>query len=289
MVLGEQGLPQAAIDAGYGTSADWQQYQQTQLSNQQIAAQKEIADKTEAFNQEQFNYQKDQAAEQTKQAAEQAQRQSDYDTGRAKVLQEGQQQISDAFAKFSPDYLSNYTKAYMDKATSGIDYQQNQAQKAMQFGLARRGVVDSQSGINQQGLMAETRGRALDEQSQNALDATNTLQSNISNAKGSLLSQVENAANVVSPIAGGNTGAVQSSIDTARNTIQGVTNQAGDVTASLQGVPTVNPLSNVFASSLSAAGSYLGGAQANTAMGKYTAALGGSSPFSGSSTSYRAY
>jgi hypothetical protein len=291
-VQGEAGLPQAAIDQGIGTSADWQTYQQQQLSNQQITAQKEIAQKTEDFNQEQFDYQKQQADEQTRQAQEQSDRQSAYDTSRAGVLQSGQQQIEDAFSKFSPDYFKNYTQAYMDKASGDIDYQQGIAEKERIFGLARRGAQDSQSGVNQAGLLSEDRGRALAEQSQNAIDAANTLQTNTSNAKSSLLGQVSSAANVASPIAGGNTSAVNSAIDTTRNAISGVTNQAGDVTASLQGVPTVQPLSNVFGNVLSAAGSYQAGSTANSALGAYKAAsqgLLGTSPFSGSSSGSRSY
>lgn len=288
----EAGLPQAAIDQGIGTSTDWQTYQTQKLSDQQIASQKEIAQKTEDFNKEQFDYQKAQAAEQTRQAQEQSDRQSAYDTGRAGVLQSGQKQIEDAFSQFSPDYFKNYTKAYMDKASGDIDYQQGIAEKERLFGLARRGAEDSQSGVNQAGLLAEDRGRALAKQSQNAIDATNALQSNTTNAKSSLLTQVENAANVASPIAGGNTGAVNSAIDTTRNAISGVTNQAGDVTASLQGVPTVQPLSNVFGNVLSAAGSYQAGSMANSALGAYKAAsqgLTGTSPFSGASSGSRSY
>jgi hypothetical protein len=40
-------------------------------------------------------------------------------------------------------------------------------------------------------------------------------------------------------------------------------------------VPTVSPLSNIFANVLGSAGSYLGGLQSNAALGAYRAAASG--------------
>jgi hypothetical protein len=287
LAVGEQGLPQAAIEAGVTSVADWQYQQQQQLSDKQLGQQQQIADKQDAFNQQQFAYQQAQAEEQRKTAQEQADRQTTYDTGRSQLLQESQDKINSAFSQFSPDYFKGYADKYMAQAADDIAYQRQPAQREMAFGLARRGVVDSQSGINQAGLLAEDEGRALDKQSQSATDAATALKGNVANAKTSLLSQVSNAESLGSPIAGGNTDAVNSALDTQRRSISGVTNTAGDITATLGAVPTVSPLTNVFGNVLTAAGSGLAGYQANQAMGAYKAGLAGTNPGGNDSVSIR--
>jgi hypothetical protein len=200
------------------------------------------------------------------------------------LLASGTKQVNDAFSKFSPDYFKGYADKYMTQAADDIAYQRLPAQKQMAFGLARRGTIDSQSGINQQGLLAEDEGRALAVQGQNATDAANQLRANTANAKSSLLNQVVNSEALGSPIAGNTPESVQSSLNTQRNAVQGVTTSAGDVISSLSAVPTVNPMLNVFGNVLSAAGSYLGGVQANQALGKYYGASGTNPSGSGSTT-----
>ena len=245
------------------------------LSDKQIAAQQKIADQQQAFNQQQADQQKAQYDQQIQQAQDQATRQSEYDTGRANLLGQGTQQVNDAFAKFSPDYFNQYAKDYMSKAQDDITYQQNIAEKNLGFQLARQGISSSQAGVNQQGLIDENAGRATALQTANAQSAENTLQGNVADAKQNLLGQVTSSESIGSPIAGSSEQDVNAALNTQRSAISGVSSQAGDVTSSLQGVPTVYALSNIFANVLGSAGSYLGGLQSNAALGAYRAAASG--------------
>jgi multidrug efflux pump subunit AcrA (membrane-fusion protein) len=276
------GIPQDYFNRGATTVSQYQTMASQDLSDRQIAAQQKIADQQQTFNQQQADQQKAQYDQQIQQAQEQATRQSEYDTGRASLLGQGTQQVNDAFSKFSPDYFNQYAKDYMSKAQDDITYQQNIAEKNLGFQLARQGISSSQAGVNQQGLIDENAGRATALQTANAQSAENTLQGNVAAAKQNLLGQVTSSESIGSPIAGSSEQDVNAALNTQKSAISGVTSQTGDVTSSLAGVPTVSPLSNIFANVLGSAGSYLGGLQANTALGAYKAAasggLGGTNP-----------
>jgi multidrug efflux pump subunit AcrA (membrane-fusion protein) len=256
-----------------------QQQQQQELSDKQIKAQQDIAAQQAAFNQQQFDYQKDQAAQQQQQVQAQADRQSTYDTGRAQLLGEGTNQIEQAFSKFTPDYFDKYAADYMAPVQSQLAQQRSLADKQMMFGLARRGAVNSQSRANETGLLQETEGRTLADQTQQAQQAAAQLRSNVAGAKQNLLGQVTAAESIGSPIAAGTLGDVNSALQTQRNAVSGIANNAGDVTASLQAQPTVSTLGDIFGGVLSGAGSYLGGVQANRANQAYSSGLRGASPF----------
>jgi multidrug efflux pump subunit AcrA (membrane-fusion protein) len=271
----EAGVPDGYAQQGITTVAQYQTAASQDLSDKQIAAQQKIADQQQAFNQQQADQQKAQYDQQIQQARDQATRQSEYDTGRAKLLGEGTQQVNDAFSKFSPDYFNQYAKDYMSKAQDDISYQRDIAQKNLGFQLARQGISSSQAGVNQEGLIDENAGRATALQTANAQSAENTLQGNVAAAKQNLLGQVTSSESIGSPIAGSSEQDVNAALNTQKSAISGVSSQAGDVTSSLAGVPTVSPLSNIFANVLGGAGSYLGGLQANTALGAYKAAAGG--------------
>ena len=271
----EAGIPQDYINRGATTVAQYQTMASQDLSDKQIAAQQQIADQQQTFNQQQADSQKAQYDQQVQQAQDQATRQSEYDTGRSNLLAQGTQQVNDAFSQFSPDYFNQYAKDYMSKAQDDITYQQNIAEKNLGFQLARQGISSSQAGVNQQGLIDESSGRATAEQTANAQAAENTLQGNVAAAKQNLLGQVTSSESIGSPIAGSTEQDVNAALNTQKSAISGVTSQAGDVTSSLAGVPTVSPLSNIFANVLGSAGSYLGGLQANTALGAYKAAASG--------------
>lgn len=279
----EAGIPQDYINKGATTVAQYQQMAAQDLSDKQIQAQKDIADQQAALNQKQFEAQQTQVQQQQTQTDEQAQRQSTYDTGRAQALQDAQSQISDAFSKFSPDYFKQYVADYMTRATDPIDYQQKQAQKALAFATARQGISGSQADVNQQGLIQEARGRALDEQAASAQQAAAQQQNTVAAARANLLNQVAGAQAVAPPIAGSTIDDVNQALQTQRSAVTGISNNAGDVVASLQAVPTVNTLGNIFSGVLGAGGAFLGGAQSNQILQNVNAGLAGTNP-SGTST-----
>ena len=187
----EQGVPLSYAERGATTVAQYQTMAAQDESDQQIAAQKAISDQQEAFNEQQFAYQQQQAQQTQDQANQQAARQSEYDQGRAQLLQQGDQQINDAFAQFSPDYFNQYAQDYMSKAQDDITRQQQAAQRNLAYATASQGLSDSQANVNEQGLIQETAGRATAEQTANAQQSEAQLQSNVANAKQNLLSQVQ--------------------------------------------------------------------------------------------------
>jgi hypothetical protein len=281
-IVGDPGIPQEFIDRGIYDTMGYQNQLQRDVSDKQLQQQKDISDQQLAFNQQQVADQKAQQDKLQAQADAQSKRQSDYDTGRSNLLAQGTKQISDAFARFSPDYFSQYSSDYLKKATDDIDYQKAIAQKQLLFGLARQGLSSSQAAVDQQGLLEEDAGRATALQTQNAQDATNTLKSQVASTKQNLLGQVTAAESVAPPIAGVNDQAVTAGLDTTRQAISGVTNTSGDVIASLGGVPTVSPLTNIFTNVLGGVGSYVGGQNAlgisNSYANNRNAGLGGTNP-----------
>ena len=260
-----------------------QMIQQQQLSDKQIAAQKEIADQQNTFNQQQVQLQQDLQAKQQAQADAQAARQSEYDTGRASLLSQGSSDIDKAFAGFNDDYFNNFANSYMAKVKDQVDTQKVEAQKQLAFGLARHGTLDSQANANAQGLLAQTEGRTLADEGVNATNQSNQLRSNVAQAKSNLLGQVQSSESIGSPIAASDEGGVQGALQTQRSVISGITNQTGDVVSSLQGVPTVSPLANIFANVLGSAGAFAQGVNSNQFGSGFNSGrqgvLGGSSPF----------
>ena len=208
-------------------------------SNASIAAQEQIANQSNAFNQQQLQYEQQTAAQTQAQADEQAARQSEYTQGRANLLQQGDQSINDAFAQFSPDYFNQYAKDYMSQAQDEITRQQQQAQKSLAFQTASQGLTDSQANVNEQGLIQEDAGRATAQQTANAQSAEQQLQSNVASSKQNLLGQVESAENIGSPIAGSSEQDVSTALNTQRSAISGITSGASDTVSSLGAVPTV--------------------------------------------------
>jgi hypothetical protein len=261
-----------------------QQVQAQELSDKQIAAQKEIAAQQNTLNTQQFDYQKQLAAQQQAQADAQAQRQTEYDTGRASALSAGTKSIDEAFSGFNDDYFNNYASAYMAKAKDQVDQQKVVAQKNLAFGLARQGILNSQANANEQGLLAETEGRTLADQSTTAEDQANQLRASVAQSKANLLGQVQASESIGSPIAAQDEGSVQNALQTQRSVISGVTNQAGDVISSLKGVPTVSPLANIFSGIVGSGGSLQSAFNQNQFGAGFTnASQGKSGPAAGSS------
>ncbi len=280
----EVGVPGDYAARGATTVAQYQTMASQDLSDKQIAAQQQIANQQQAFNQQQADAQKAQYDQQLQQTQDQANRQSEYDTGRAQTLAQGTQQVNDAFAQFSPDYFAKYAQDYMSKAQDDITYQQQQAQKQLAFSLARQGISDSQAGVNQQGLLQETSGRATAEQTANAQSAEAQLQGNVAQAKQNLLGQVTSSESIGSPIAGSTEQDVNAALNTQRSAISGITANAGDTVASLNAVPTVAPLANIFSGILGSTGSYLGGTNAAAIAANYRNNYTGSPTAPGPST-----
>lgn len=284
-VTGDPGLPQAAIDQGITTSSGYQAYAAQQTSDQQIAAQKAIADQQNTFNQQQLQAIQDLQTQQQQQITDQANRQTTYDAGRAAQLSDATNQINQAFAQFSPDYFNKYAQDYMSQVNDQLGYQRTQANKDMLFGLARHGLSDSQELANATGILDETQGRAVADQTTNAQNAAAQLRASVGQARQSLLGQVQQAQSIGSPIAGSTLGDVNSALNTQQQQISGISSNANDVVSSLQGVPTVSTLGNIFSGVLGGLSAYNSGVQGQlgvTAYNNAVAGLSGTNPNTGS-------
>lgn len=279
MAYVEPGIPLDYMNRGATTVAQYQTMAAQDTANQQIAAQQAIADQQNAFNEQQFQYQQQQAQQQQDQANQQAQLQSEYTQGRADLLDQGAQQVNAAFAQFSPDYFNQYAQDYMSKAQDDITQQQQLAQKNLAFQTAEQGLTDSQANVNEQGLIQQTAGRATADQTANAQQAEAQLQSNVAGAKSNLLGQVQQSESIGSPIAGSSEQDVQSSIDSQRSAISGITANAGNVVSSLGAVPQVSSLGDIFSGVLGTGGAALSGVYSNQVLNAYRgAALGAGAP-----------
>lgn len=269
MVAVDPGLPQEAIDRGIYTTTGWQTYAQQQIADKQIAAQKEIAQQQTDFNQQQLAAVKELQDAQQKAIDEQALRQSTYNQGQNQALNEASQRISDAFAAFSPEYFNQYASDYINQVKDQLGYQRTAANRGMLFDLSRRGISDSQQLANATGLLDEAQGRKLAEQTQAAQDAAAELRSKAAQAKQGLLQQVEQVQAVGPPVTTSSLGDVNTALNQQNQQISGIASNAGDVVASLKGVPTVSTLGNIFSGVLGGIGSYLGGAQAQQALNAF--------------------
>lgn len=270
----EEGIPADYLGRGATSVSQYQTMASQDLSDKQIAAQKEIADKQDAFNQQQLDYQKEQQALAQKQSDEAAARQSAYDTGRAQNLAQGTQAINDAFGQFSDDYFNKYARDYMSQVGDQVGYQKDLATKTNSFDMARAGLTQSQANANQLGLIDETAGRTLADETKNAQDQANTLRTNISGEKNALLGQVQSSESLGSPIAGNTMDDVNQALQTQKSAISGINSNANDLVAGTSGVPRVSTLGDIFGGVLSGTGSYLGGVQANTGLNRYYNAAG---------------
>lgn len=286
----EQGIPGDYVGRGATTIAQYQQMAAADLSDKQIQAQREIANQQQSFNEKQVNLQNEQVEQQKRQAREQADRQSTYDAGRNRQFNEGTNTINSAFARFTNNdqVFDRYRKDYMTKALDDIDYQRKQAQKDLGFQLARQGISSSQAGVNQQGLLQETAGRAADVQTANAQTSADQLRNNILSSKQNLLDQLSATQSIGSPIAGSTNEAINSALQTQRSAISGLQNNAGDVVANVNAVPTVNTLGNIFAGILGAGASALSGIQAGDIRSQFGRGFAGTNPGGIGSTTNRA-
>lgn len=284
LVAVDPGLPQEAIDRGIYTTTGWQTYAQQQIADKQIAAQKEIAGQQTDFNQQQLQAIKDLQDKQQQAIDEQALRQSTYNQGQTQSLTDASKRISDAFAAFSPEYFNQYANDYVSQVNDQLGYQRTQANRDLLFGLARHGLSDSQQLANATGLLDETQGRTLADETNKAQSAAADLRSKAAQAKQGLLGQVEQVQAVGPPIATSSLGDVNTALDTQNQKLSGIASNAGDVVASLKGVPTVSTLGNIFSGVLGGLGSYLGGAQAQQALNAFRVGNAGTSGTNPSST-----
>ena len=246
--------------------ATQQQTQQAQLSADQLAQEKTIADQQASFNQSQLDYQKSQDQVTQQNATNQANLQTTWDAARNANAASATGSINSAFSQFTPQYFQDYADTYAVAGDNEIGRQQGLAQQQATYGLARAGQLQGSNAAYQQGQIDQTAGKAMADQANAAQTAANTLQSNTLNAKSSLTSQALSTDTLGSPIASTTSDGVQSAIDASNRALSGVTANAGSYAASVNPVsPTLGSLAGIFSGAASGVAAGVSGVnQANT-------------------------
>lgn len=131
------------------------------------------------------------AQEQAQQQAALTQQQED---ARQAAIATGKSNIDSAFSQFTPDYYSNYTKAYTASQDAPLADQYGLAKDQLTAALAGRDTLESTGGANALSQLDKTNEDAQAQIGAQATDATNQLKSNVNNAETGLYTQNENAA-----------------------------------------------------------------------------------------------
>ena len=256
------------------------------LQEQQMAAAQNQSDAAIAEQQREFNVnQQEQATTLANTQALQAQNQAaadqqaaltnTWETGRAAEQQTATNDVTGAFAAFTPDYYKSFTDAYVNHYQPQIDQQFGTASNQTDFGLARTGNLDSQTAADQFASLNEQKGTAEADMNNQAIGATNTLETNVTNAENNLMSQATSDATLGSPITPGSADAVTADFNNTAQALNNLSTTAGDTVSSLPAAPTYSSLGSLFSTAASTGSAAVSGNNAYTNYQAFNAALGG--------------
>jgi hypothetical protein len=113
---------------------------------------------------------------------------------RQAAIAAGKTSIDSAFSQFDQPYFDNYTKTYTTAQNGGLADQYGIAKDKLVAALAGRDTLESTGGANAISQLDKTNQDAQAQIGSNAADATNQLKSTVNNAKTSLYTQNQNAA-----------------------------------------------------------------------------------------------
>lgn len=284
------GLRCAGGGGGGGEQAFYQmQLQQMQMVQSAQASAASLAEQQREFDTSQQNRATDIASQQELQNKVQAQADQaaalteQWQTGRSAEAQQATQNISDAFAQFTPEYYQNYAAAYRGNYDPEIERQYGVAKQNLGYGLARQGITQSQSAATQEGLLAQEKGRNEADIANKSVDAAAQLQGQVAGAKQGLLNTALSDQTLGSPVVPGSADAITSAFNTTSAALGQIKQSALDTTQALSAVPSYNALGNLFGSAASGVANYVGGNQYYQAYG------GGSGPSASSPSSSSNY
>lgn len=260
--------------------------QMAQTDNQ-IRAQQEAAQAALDEQKREFDIQQTQATQtlaDTREQQRKAQELSDYQANVASQWAEGRaartgwasDAVNNAFASFTPEYYQNYTKAYVDHYAPEVDRQYNTARNNTAFGLARTGNLDSQTAADQNMNLGIDRGIALTDINNQAVNAGNTLKTNVTNAKSSLMGQATSDSMIGSPIAPTTFDVLRSNFSGLDSKISQFANNAGDVVNTIQATPSYSSLGSLFGNLATTGSSAATGANAYSNYQTFKDAVAGS-------------
>lgn len=140
-------------------------------------------------------------------------------------IQQGTQNIDQAFSGFDDPYYAGYTKNYEDNYNPQLTGQYNDAYRKLVLGLSHSGNLSSSEGAREIGDLKRSYGDSQAQIGNQAVAATNALRGNVENQRSQLLQMNTQAADPSA--AGANATAALST---------------------LQAPPTYSPLGDAFAS-----------------------------------------
>lgn len=109
-------------------------------------------------------------------------------------ITEGQTAIDQQFTGFNDDFYSGYQQDYLNYYNPQLDDQYNDARKRLTLQLARTGNLTSSAGANQQRDLTELYNQRQTSITNDALNAVNSLKSNIDSRKSQLYADNRAAA-----------------------------------------------------------------------------------------------
>lgn len=109
-------------------------------------------------------------------------------------IAEGQAKIDEQFVGFNDDFFNNYQQTHNDYYYPQIDDQYDDARKRLTLQLARTGNLTSSAGANQMGDLQEYYNDQRTNITNQGLNSTNELRSNIDSTKSQLYNDNRSAA-----------------------------------------------------------------------------------------------
>ncbi len=176
-------------------------------------------------------------------------------------VEQGISSVDSAFTGFNPDFYNKYQSDYTGYYYPQLDDQYSDARKRLTLQLAKTGNLTSSSGINQMGDLQKYYDTQRTGVTNQAIDATNRLRSEVDSRKSQLYADARSSADP---------GSAASAAASAAQALQ-------------PGLP-VNPLANTFADFFNNLGS-----TAAVYAGSNTGQQGGTQIFNNSGKSYKNY
>ena len=152
------------------------------------------------------------------------------DAQRQSNIYYGMQNIDSAFSKFDDPYYADFEKKNLDLALPDIAKQKVDANNQTLYGLARSGNLDSTTAAKQYGDVETRNNQAIQNATDTAHSAAQSLRGDVENERSSLVSQLQASADSG---AAGSEATSQAALLTRPPTYSPITNIFSDLTGQI--------------------------------------------------------